>query len=40
MGSLLDWNIELLNWSKASNRTMALGMTACNRNEYQEFFWG
>jgi hypothetical protein len=37
------WNpdeVDFFNWSNLSCRTMTLGLTALNRNEYQESFWG
>ena len=39
-GSIPDGVIEILHWHNPSGRTMALRLTASNRNEYQEcFLW-
>jgi hypothetical protein len=38
VGSIPDDVIGIFHWHNPSGRTMALGLTASNRNEYQEYF--
>ena len=37
---VLDSVIGIFHWHNPSGRTMAVGLTACDRNEYQEYFLG
>ena len=38
--SIPDGVIGIFHWHNPSGRTMALGLTASNRNEYQEYLLG
>ena len=39
-GPIPDGVIGIFHWNNPSGHTMALGLTASNRNEYQEYFLG